>query len=149
MFKTSPYYIDSKTCPHWIPIEQECYACKRNKKREKHKYITVNPISPSINTISTNGYINPYSQNKVYRSRNEYNNNKIIDRQITLNQSSNIPPSNIPPSNIPPSNIPNTNFYGIDTRTKKNIDSDSLYLKRSMLLQNQNIFYENRPFSSR
>ena len=37
----------------------------------------------------------------------------------------------------------------LGTVTMQAQDSDSLYLKRSMLLQNQNIFYENRPFSSR
>ena len=51
MFKKSPYYVETKTCPHWIPITRECYACSRHKQREKHKFINCS-VRPAPTTIT-------------------------------------------------------------------------------------------------
>jgi len=161
MFKSSPYYSNSTTCPHWIPISQECYACARHKKREENKFVNCtvqqntsknNKRYNHMDTIfkNNNEYIDPNNSNRLPHTNNtSNNNNNLIDRFLDINNRNDV---------IQSSDLPNVNFYGIDTRnnnSKKDTlsrNSYNLHLMRSMIQPDNrygNRFYEYKPSGTR
>tara|TARA_A100001015_G_C14594662_1_gene558083 strand:+ start:90 stop:563 length:474 start_codon:yes stop_codon:yes gene_type:complete len=157
MFKTSPYYLDTETCPHWIPITQECYACIRDKKRADNRFVncSIKPKNKNKSFHETD-YIDD-----IFINNNEYINPDNYRRQIYTNKPNNQNSINTNnryfDTNITQSlDLPASNFYGADTRNnnikKQYKNSNNLHLRRSMIQPDKrygNRFYEYKPHSSR
>ena len=151
MFKTSPYYINSETCPHWIPISKECYVCSREKKREENKFVNcsvhqnkhINQTNHMESIFKNNNeYIDPNNHKKVYT---HHNNKRINNFNSRCNNDV-----------FQSRDLPNVNFYGsttrINNRNKIAENSYNLHLERSMVqpdYRQGNRFYEYKPHSTR
>lgn len=65
-----PRQLSNSTCPHWVPIANDCYVCQRDKERRENFYNQPTNSQKNCafsNDVSTfQDYVNPDNINKSY-----------------------------------------------------------------------------------